>query len=70
MTLISDFAALIELARADELPAIRQKILDRVDEIGGRPAFDLLKQADARRLTLAEKRRSVDANEKEARDGG
>jgi hypothetical protein len=75
MTLPSDFAALIALASADELDGIKAKILDRVDELGGKPAFELLKVVADRRKGLAEGRRAVVAPEvwepdgEEGRDG-
>lgn len=55
--LSSDYAALIAIAQADELHGIREQILDRIDQLGGRPAFELLQQLAARRLALAEERR-------------
>lgn len=57
--LSSDFSALIAIAQADELHGIREQILDRIDELGGRTAFELLQQLAARRLALAEERRRL-----------
>ena len=75
MTLHTDYAALIALASADELDGIKKQILDRVDELGGKPAFELLKVVADRRKGLAEGRRAVVAPEvwepsgEEGRDG-
>ena len=57
MTLPSDFSVLIALAPADELDAIKAKILDRNEEIGAVASFELLRELAARRKALAEARR-------------
>ena len=57
MTLPADFSALIALAPAHALDAIKVKILDRNFEIGAVAAFELLKELAARRKALAEERR-------------
>lgn len=58
MTLSHDYAALIAIAQADELDAIKRQILDRNEEIGAVSAFELLKAlADRRKVLAAERRR-------------
>ena len=57
MTLSHDYAALIAIAQADELDAIKKQILDRNEEIGAVAAFELLKALADRRKALAEERR-------------
>jgi hypothetical protein len=59
MTLSHDYAALIAIAQAGELDGIKAQILDRVDEIGAAPAFELLKTLADRRKALAEERRRL-----------
>jgi hypothetical protein len=59
MTLPSDYAALIALAQAHELDGIKRQILDRNEELGAVPAFELLKQLAERRKALAEERRKL-----------
>jgi hypothetical protein len=59
MTLPSDYAALIAIAQAHELDAIKKAILDRNEEIGAVAAFELLKELATRRKALAEKRRRL-----------
>jgi hypothetical protein len=61
MTLPSDYAALIAIAQADELDAIKAKILDRNEELGAVAAFELLKELATRRKALAEERRKLQA---------
>lgn len=57
MTLANDYAALITVAQAHELDAIKKAILDRNEEIGSVSAFELLKALAERRKTLADQRR-------------
>ena len=59
MTLSHDYAALIAIAQADELDAIKKQILDRNEEIGAVAAFELLKALADRRKALAEERRKL-----------
>jgi hypothetical protein len=59
MTLPSDYAALIALAQAHELDAIKKQILDRNEDLGAVAAFELLKQLADRRKALAEERRKL-----------
>ena len=59
MNLSHDYAALIAIAQADELDAIKRQILDRNEEIGAVEAFELLKELAARRKALAEERRKL-----------
>ena len=59
MTLPSDYAALIAIAQADELDAIKKQILDRNEELGAVAAFELLKELATRRKALAEERRKL-----------
>jgi hypothetical protein len=61
MTLPSDYAALIAIAQADELDAIKRQILDRNEELGAVAAFELLKELATRRKALAEERRKLQA---------
>jgi hypothetical protein len=70
MTLPSDYAALIALAQPGELDGIKKKILERVDELGGKPAFDLLKSLAARRIELADERRKAAEQWEAARVAG
>jgi hypothetical protein len=57
MTLPSDYAALIAIAQAHELDAIKRQILDRIEEIGMAASRNLLIGLAARRKVLAEERR-------------
>jgi hypothetical protein len=57
MTLSNDYAALIAVAQADELDAIKKAILDRNEDIGAVSAFELLKALAERRNALAAQRR-------------
>ena len=59
MTLPADYAALIALAQAHELDAIKKQILDRVDEIGMAASRNLLIELATRRKALAEERRKL-----------
>jgi len=59
MTLPADYAALIDIAQADELDGIKAQILDRNFEIGAVASFELLKSLAARRKALAEERRKL-----------
>jgi hypothetical protein len=59
MTLPSDYAALIALAQAHELDAIKKQILDRNEDLGAVAAFELLKQLADRRKALAAERRKL-----------
>ena len=59
MTLATDYSALIPIAQADELDAIKKQILDRNEEIGAVAAFELLKALADRRKALAEERRRL-----------
>jgi len=59
MTLPADYAALISLAQAHELDAIKRQILDRNEELGAVAAFELLKELATRRKALAEDRRKL-----------
>jgi hypothetical protein len=59
MTLPHDYAALIAIAQAHELDAIKKQILDRVDEIGMAASRNLLIELAARRKALAEERRKL-----------
>ena len=59
MTLSHDYAALIAIAQADELDAVKKQILDRNEEIGAVAAFELLKALADRRKSLAEERRKL-----------
>ena len=59
MTIPSDYAALIALAQAHELDAIKAQILDRNWDIGAVASFELLKQLAIRRKALAEERRKL-----------
>jgi hypothetical protein len=61
MTLPSDYSALIAIAQADELDAIKKQILDRNEELGAVAAFELLKQLAERRKALAAERRKLQA---------
>jgi hypothetical protein len=70
MTLPSDYAALIALAQPGELDGIKAKILERVDQLGGKPAFDLLKSLAARRIELADERRKLAEQWEAARVAG
>jgi len=57
MTLANDYSALITVAQAHELDAIKKAILDRNEEIGAVSAFELLKALAERRKALAVQRR-------------
>jgi len=59
MTLPADYAALIAIAQAHELDAIKKQILDRVDEIGMAASRNLLIELATRRKALAEERRKL-----------
>jgi len=59
MTLPADFSALIAIAQAHELDAIKRQILDRVDEIGMAASRNLLIELATRRKALAEERRKL-----------
>jgi len=59
MTLPADYAALIAIAQANELDAIKKQILDRNEELGAVAAFELLKELATRRKALAEERRRL-----------
>ena len=59
MTLSNDYAALLAIAQADELDAIKKQILDRNEELGAVAAFELLKELATRRKALAEERRKL-----------
>jgi hypothetical protein len=61
MTLSNDYAALIVVAQAHELDAIKKAILDRNEEIGAVSAFELLKAlADRRKAFAAQRRLAVE----------
>lgn len=53
MTLTTDYAVLITIAKADELHGIREQILDRLAEIGMAPGHRLLCSITARQKELA-----------------
>ena len=57
MTLSHDYAALVDIAQADELDGIKAQILERNFEIGAVASFELLKALAIRRKVLAEERR-------------
>jgi len=59
MTLPSDYAALITIAKAHELDGIKKQILDRNEEFGAVAAFELLKELATRRKALAAERRKL-----------
>ena len=59
MTLSHDYAALLAIAQAGELDAIKKQILDRNEEIGAVASFELLKSLADRRKVLAEERRRL-----------